>query len=207
MLVRWQVWFPVLCGLSMLYFFASDRTQLLQKSNTLVPCTSNTSSLETHVGAEQGQQAKEAVQENLTRKGKRRSKIAGGIKSTLPSNVEWMPVMEADRLFKRVRLERVSAREVVSGFWATAEKERLLTRLHYATPLAWLHIPKTGTSMAELILHSPTLCPGFPKDYHLRSGGIHRDEQLTVLEMFLRPHYRSKQFCNDSVVLPTLFRH
>jgi len=199
-----------MCGLTVLCFFAGYGTTLLQRtgqdSDFVVSNRSNTL-LQTHVRAEPTQQAKEAVHANLTSSG------AGAVEeeskdfsrnSTLPSNVAWMPLMEADSLFKRAKLERVFAREVVSGFWATAEKERLLTRLHYAVPLAWLHIPKTGTTMAEVILHSRTLCPLFPEDYHLESG---KASQLTTLRYFIRGHGRTKRLCNDSVLFWPLISH
>mmetsp|Transcript_37218 Transcript_37218/g.118451 ORF Transcript_37218/g.118451 Transcript_37218/m.118451 type:complete len:503 (-) Transcript_37218:65-1573(-) len=31
-------------------------------------------------------------------------------------------------------------------------------------PLAWLHVPKTGTSLINAIVHTPGLCPGVPPD-------------------------------------------
>lgn len=34
--------------------------------------------------------------------------------------------------------------------------------LHHALPLGWIHIPKTGSSMANTLIHTPGMCPGIP---------------------------------------------
>jgi len=36
-------------------------------------------------------------------------------------------------------------------------------------PVAWLHIPKTGSSFGNVLLHTPRLCPGVPKDFAIDS--------------------------------------
>jgi len=32
-------------------------------------------------------------------------------------------------------------------------------------PLAWIHVPKTGSSFANALVHTPGLCPRMPKDF------------------------------------------
>jgi len=36
--------------------------------------------------------------------------------------------------------------------------------LEASRPLAWLHVPKTGTSLINTLVHTPGLCPGVPSD-------------------------------------------
>uniref|UniRef100_A0A7S1LB91 Uncharacterized protein n=1 Tax=Alexandrium catenella TaxID=2925 RepID=A0A7S1LB91_ALECA len=37
-------------------------------------------------------------------------------------------------------------------------------RLEKATPMAWFHVPKCGSSLENLLIHLPGLCPGVPDD-------------------------------------------
>lgn len=37
-------------------------------------------------------------------------------------------------------------------------------------PLVWLHIPKTGSSFINALLHTPRLCPRMPQDFAVDSG-------------------------------------
>lgn len=38
-------------------------------------------------------------------------------------------------------------------------------RLQAAKPLAWIHVPKTGSSLGNIIIHTPTVCPGVPAGF------------------------------------------
>ncbi|CAK0884906.1 unnamed protein product [Prorocentrum cordatum] len=41
-------------------------------------------------------------------------------------------------------------------------------RAEFAVPLAWFHVPKTGTSFCNALYHTPTVCRSFPR------GELHR---------------------------------
>jgi len=38
-------------------------------------------------------------------------------------------------------------------------------------PLAWFHVPKTGTSICNTLWHTPAVCPGFLADNYISSSG------------------------------------
>jgi hypothetical protein len=42
-------------------------------------------------------------------------------------------------------------------------------RAEQLTPVAWFHIPKTGTSFVNTLLHTPAICPNFPTDTRINS--------------------------------------
>jgi len=40
-------------------------------------------------------------------------------------------------------------------------------RAKFLTPLAWFHVPKTGTSICNTFWHTPAVCPGMPSDSYI----------------------------------------
>eukprot|EP00971_Amphidinium_carterae_P011398 224396-Amphidinium_carterae.1 len=115
-----------------------------------------------------------------------------------------MPDREAESLFKQAQSENTSVLEVVNGFWATAEKEDLYTRLHHAYPIAWMHIPKTGSTMVEIILHTSGLCQNFPPSWHLP----HIGSQMKALYQFFRENGGMGHTCGRGrIESRTLFGH
>lgn len=63
------------------------------------------------------------------------------------------------------------------------------------SPLVWLHVPKTGSSFLNALVHTPSLCPGVPKDFAIDPD--HCPPQA-VVGCPSRNHIRLDQTCNGS---------
>ena len=64
-------------------------------------------------------------------------------------------------------------------------------RLRATLPLAWLHIPKAGSSFGNILYHHPEICPYFPENVSFGMDGIqHEDHFLTM--------YHRDQLCPGS---------
>jgi len=63
-------------------------------------------------------------------------------------------------------------------------------RLYKAYPLAWIHIPKCGSSINNLLIHLPGACPGVPDDttISVESYGVHHNEAFKAAWLPLDPH-------------------
>lgn len=67
-----------------------------------------------------------------------------------------------------------------------------------AKPLAWFHVPKTGSSLVNALFHTPVLCPAVPKDFavdldHCKPGNVmHCHERHGINISRVCPHAFSK---------------
>eukprot|EP00403_Amphidinium_massartii_P007919 CAMPEP_0178371228 /NCGR_PEP_ID=MMETSP0689_2-20121128/717_1 /TAXON_ID=160604 /ORGANISM="Amphidinium massartii, Strain CS-259" /LENGTH=301 /DNA_ID=CAMNT_0019991089 /DNA_START=110 /DNA_END=1015 /DNA_ORIENTATION=- len=96
--------------------------------------------------------------------------------------------------------------DIVLGYWAVAHRKSVHERVGKAKPLAWIHIPKTGTSFVETLVHHKGFCPLFPPDGHLPHGAWR--QQLRFHKMFLNGivNHSVYHLC-PGVVAWTLSRH
>jgi len=62
-------------------------------------------------------------------------------------------------------------------------------------PLVWLHIPKTGSSFLNALVHTPSLCPGVPLDFAIDSEHCPPE---AVMGCPYRNHIDLAKSCNGS---------
>lgn len=76
--------------------------------------------------------------------------------------------MRADMIQSQTKMFRPASGSVEPSAFVhllRTEQGKALTsdqRAMRLTPVAWLHIPKTGTSFINTLLHTPAICPNFP---------------------------------------------
>merc|ERR1719284_879526 len=70
--------------------------------------------------------------------------------------------------------------------------------LQAVMPIEWVHVPKTGTSFLNTLIHIPGACPGLPADFDV-SSFEDRDQFLGAYDL--------NSLCNTSVWDPNRIVH